>query len=62
MTSNRANFAVNNATFTLPSVPVLLKIISGASTALLSRSVYVLPLNKVIGISMPGGLAYDIRV
>lgn len=54
------NFTVNNASFVPPSVPVLLQIISGASTAqslLPSGSVYVLPHNKVIEISMPGGVA-----
>ena len=55
---NGTNFTVNNATFTPPSVPVLLQIISGASTAqslLPPGSVYVLPPNKVIEISIPGG-------
>ena len=50
-------FTINNATFAPPSVPVLLQIISGASTPqqlLPSGSVYVLPPNKVIEISMPG--------
>ena len=54
------NFTVNNASFVPPSVPVLLQIISGASTAqslLPPGSVYVLPPNKVIEISMPGGVA-----
>jgi iron transport multicopper oxidase len=53
-----ADFMVNNVSFTPPSVPVLLQIISGAHTAqslLPSGSVYVLPPNKVIEISMPGG-------
>ena len=52
------NFTVNNASFSPPSVPALLQIISGASTAqelLPAGSVYVLPPNKVIEISMPGG-------
>ena len=52
------NFSVNNVSFVPPSVPVLLQIISGASTAqslLPNGSVYVLPPNKVIEISMPGG-------
>lgn len=51
-------YMINNASFVPPSVPVLLQIISGASTAqtlLPSGSVYVLPPNKVIEISMPGG-------
>ena len=54
------NFTVNNASFVPPSVPALLQIISGALTAqslLPSGSVYVLPPNKVIEISMPGGSA-----
>ncbi|PPQ80727.1 hypothetical protein CVT25_001847 [Psilocybe cyanescens] len=51
-------FYVNNATFKAPSVPVLLQILSGTQAAqdlLPSGSVYVLPPNKVIEISMPGG-------
>jgi iron transport multicopper oxidase len=54
------NFSVNNASFIPPSVPVLLQILSGASTAqslLPNGSVYVLPPNKVIEISIPGGAA-----
>ena len=54
------NYTVNNASFVPPSIPVLLQIISGASTAqslLPSGSVYVLPPNKVIEVSMPGGVA-----
>lgn len=52
-------FAVNGATFKPPSVPVLLQILSGAQDAaslLPSGSVYSLPRNKVIEISIPGGL------
>ena len=55
---NGSNFFVNNASFTPPSVPVLLQIISGAKTAqelLPPGDVVVLPPNKVIEISMPGG-------
>jgi iron transport multicopper oxidase len=51
-------FLLNGATFTPPTVPVLLQIMSGAQTAqdmLPAGSVYVLPPNKVIEISMPGG-------
>lgn len=51
-------FQVNGATFDEPTVPVLLQILSGASTPqtlLPAGSVYVLPKNKVIEISMPGG-------
>ncbi|KAF8999336.1 yellow laccase [Cyathus striatus] len=51
-------FTVNGATFNPPSVPVLLQILSGAQTAqdlLPPGSVYVLPPNKVIELSFPGG-------
>jgi len=51
-------FTVNNATFKPPTVPVLLQILSGAQTAqdlLPPGSIYVLPPNKVIEISIPGG-------
>ncbi|KDR80955.1 hypothetical protein GALMADRAFT_61136 [Galerina marginata CBS 339.88] len=51
-------FTVNGATFIPPTVPVLLQILSGAHTAqdlLPPGSVYVLPPNKVIEITMPGG-------
>ncbi|KAF8159248.1 yellow laccase [Crassisporium funariophilum] len=51
-------FTVNGATFTPPTLPVLLQIMSGAQTAqdlLPAGSVYVLPPNKVIEISIPGG-------
>ncbi|KAF6749971.1 laccase 2 precursor [Ephemerocybe angulata] len=51
-------FKVNGATFDEPTVPVLLQILSGASTPatlLPAGSVYVLPKNKVIELSLPGG-------
>uniref|UniRef100_UPI00403B38C7 Laccase n=1 Tax=synthetic construct TaxID=32630 RepID=UPI00403B38C7 len=51
-------FTINGASFTPPTVPVLLQILSGAQTAqdlLPSGSVYTLPPNKVIEISIPGG-------
>lgn len=51
-------FAVNGATFHEHSVPVLLQILSGAQAAtdlLPAGSVYTLPSNKVIELSMPGG-------
>ncbi|KAJ6614141.1 laccase 2 [Mycena sp. CBHHK59/15] len=51
-------FTVNGATFVPPTVPVLLQILSGAQAAqdlLPSGSVYTLPPNKVIEISIPGG-------
>ncbi|KAJ7912289.1 laccase 2 precursor [Mycena leptocephala] len=51
-------FAINGASFIPPTAPVLLQILSGAQTAtdlLPPGSVYVLPPNKVIEISVPGG-------
>ncbi|KAJ7469670.1 laccase [Mycena latifolia] len=51
-------FQVNGVTFTPPTAPVLLQILSGAHTAaelLPAGSVYPLPRNSVIEISMPGG-------
>ncbi|KAJ6582112.1 multicopper oxidase/laccase [Mycena capillaripes] len=51
-------FQINGATFVPPTVPVLLQILSGAQAAqdlLPPGSVYTLPPNKVIEISIPGG-------
>ncbi|KAJ7181098.1 laccase [Mycena filopes] len=51
-------FTVNGATFVPPTAPVLLQILSGAQAAqdlLPAGSVYTLPPNKVIEISIPGG-------
>ncbi|KAJ6463685.1 laccase [Mycena vitilis] len=51
-------FMINGATFVPPTAPVLLQILSGAQAAqdlLPSGSVYSLPPNKVIEISIPGG-------
>ncbi|KAJ7056509.1 laccase [Mycena amicta] len=51
-------FTVNGAPFIPPTVPVILQILSGAETAqdlLPPGSVYTLPPNKVIEISIPGG-------
>lgn len=51
-------FTVNGAHFSEPTLPVLLQILNGASTPqdlLPAGSVYVLPRNKVIEISIPGG-------
>ncbi|KAK7024867.1 laccase [Favolaschia claudopus] len=51
-------FTVNGAAFVPPTAPVLLQILSGAQAAqdlLPSGSVYTLPPNKVIEISIPGG-------
>ena len=53
-------FTINGATFIPPTVPVLLQILSGAQTAqdlLPSGSVFALPHNKVIELSIPAGLA-----
>ncbi|KAF5390698.1 hypothetical protein D9757_002571 [Collybiopsis confluens] len=54
-------FTINDETFTPPTVPVLLQILSGAQTAdslLPSGSVYSLPSNSTTEISIPsGGLA-----
>ncbi|OBZ65410.1 Laccase-4 [Grifola frondosa] len=54
---NGSNYFINDATFTPPTVPVLLQILSGAQTAqdlLPNGSVYTLPSNSTIEISMPG--------
>ncbi|KAG6859753.1 hypothetical protein C0995_004497, partial [Termitomyces sp. Mi166 len=51
-------FSVNGASFVPPTVPVLLQILSGAKTAqdlLPPGSIYTLPRNKVIEVSIPGG-------
>ncbi|KAJ4491939.1 laccase lcc5 [Lentinula edodes] len=54
-------FTINGYSFTSPTVPVLLQILSGAETAdslLPTGSVYALPTNSTIEISIPsGGLA-----
>jgi iron transport multicopper oxidase len=50
-------YKINGVTFVPPTVPVLLQILSGAQNAqdlLPKGSVYSLPLNKVIEISLPG--------
>ena len=52
-------FTINGTTFVPPSIPVLLQILSGnmAATDLLpTGSVYTLPSNKVIELSIPAGL------
>ena len=51
-------FVVNGVPFVPPTAPVLLQILSGARTAqelLPTGSVYVLPSNKVIELTIPGG-------
>ncbi|KAG6917343.1 hypothetical protein DXG01_002914 [Tephrocybe rancida] len=55
--STSSKYEMNGATFTPPSVPVLLQILSGAKSAqdlLPKGSMYELPPNKVIEISLPG--------
>ncbi|KAJ7292520.1 laccase 2 precursor [Mycena rebaudengoi] len=56
ITSGR--FEINNASFLPPTAPVLLQILSGAHSAqglLPKGSIYDLPPNKVIEVSIPGG-------
>ena len=56
MSFNGSKFFMNGATFTPPSAPVLLQILSGASSAadlLPSGSVYTLPSNATIELSFP---------
>ncbi|KAJ7024843.1 laccase [Mycena alexandri] len=51
-------FSINGVSFVPPTAPVLLQILSGAQAAqdlLPTGSVYTLPPNKVIEISVPGG-------
>ena len=57
---NGSNFFINGASFTPPTVPVLLQIISGANSAqdlLPSGSVYSLPHNSSIEITFPASAA-----
>jgi len=52
------NYTINGASFVPPTVPVLLQILSGARAPkdlLPSGSIYSLPRNKVIEVSIPGG-------
>jgi iron transport multicopper oxidase len=54
--SSDNQFLMNNATFNAPNLPVLLQILSGArrATELLPKgSVYTLPPNKVVEVSIP---------
>lgn len=54
------SFTMNGVAYRPPKVPVLLQLLSGAKTAqelLPSGSIFTLPRNKVIEISMPGGAA-----
>lgn len=53
-------FTVNGESFVAPSVPVLLQILSGntsATSLLPSGSVYYLDRNKTVEITIPGGVA-----
>ncbi|KZT00572.1 multicopper oxidase [Laetiporus sulphureus 93-53] len=62
VTFDAGRFYVNGATFLPPSVPVLLQILHGSYTAqelLPPGSVYSLPMNQTIQISIPGGLLGD---
>jgi iron transport multicopper oxidase len=55
-TTDQGRFTINNVSFIPPSVPVLLQILSGstqASQLLPKGSVFPLPLNKVVEISIP---------
>ncbi|TFK86664.1 multicopper oxidase [Polyporus arcularius HHB13444] len=56
---NGTEFFINGAPFIPPTIPVLLQILSGNVTAqslLPPGSVYNLPLNSVIEVSIPGGV------
>ncbi|TFY61114.1 hypothetical protein EVJ58_g4703 [Rhodofomes roseus] len=58
-TFNTPNFFVNNVTYVSPTVPVLLQILGGNYTAqdlMPQGSVYTLPRNQTIQITMPGGV------
>jgi iron transport multicopper oxidase len=67
MTKNSTKFTMNGAEFIPPSVPVLLQILSGTRNAkhlLPKGSVYTLPPNKVIEVSIPphGALGGPVRI
>ncbi|KAG2012198.1 laccase 2 [Coprinopsis cinerea AmutBmut pab1-1] len=58
--SQSTRFSVNNATMIQPTVPVLLQILSGARTPqelMPPGSIYTLPRNRVVELSIPGGSA-----
>jgi iron transport multicopper oxidase len=58
ITFNGSAFLINGATFAVPTVPVLLQILSGAQTAqdlLPPGSVFPIPHNAIIEVSIPGG-------
>ncbi|KAK0200634.1 laccase lcc5 [Desarmillaria ectypa] len=57
--TSAGTFTINGASFVPPTTPVLLQILSGAQNAndlLPEGSVYSLPVNSTIEISMPGGV------
>ncbi|KAJ6468289.1 laccase 1 [Mycena sanguinolenta] len=58
-TNSGGKFFINGVSFVPPTTPVLLQILSGAETAaslLPAGSVYPLPSNSTIELSMPGGV------
>ncbi|KIL57545.1 multicopper oxidase [Amanita muscaria Koide BX008] len=58
--TTESKYLVNGFTFDPPATPVLLQILSGARTAqemLPPGSVYILPRNKSVEVSIPGGSA-----
>jgi iron transport multicopper oxidase len=60
--STKKQFLVNDVSFKPPSVPVLLQILSGsmqASSLLPNGSIFTLPRNKVVEISIPPGGAIE---
>ncbi|RPD52896.1 hypothetical protein L227DRAFT_596513 [Lentinus tigrinus ALCF2SS1-6] len=59
---NGTEFFINGAPFIPPTIPVMLQILSGnlkAQTLLPPGSVYNLPLNSVIEVSIPGGVVNE---
>ncbi|KAJ7220280.1 laccase lcc5 [Mycena pura] len=59
LTQAGGRFFINNVSFTPPEVPVLLQILSGnqsAQSLMPTGSVYTLPMNSTIELSIPAGL------
>ncbi|KAF8901934.1 Cupredoxin [Gymnopilus junonius] len=59
LTANNDGFLVNGRNFSAPPVPVLLQLLSGAHAAqdlLPKGDVYTLPPNKVVEVTIPGGV------
>ncbi|PBK79972.1 laccase 1 precursor [Armillaria gallica] len=57
--TSSGTFTVNGFTFVPPTTPVLLQLLSGAQNAndlIPSGSIYPLPLNATVEVSMPGGV------